>query len=210
MCHCWCRGIVAEEHLSASQELSGCPLHLGQELAFTARDGLMWLMFTSEAGNWGHRYGYVFPTAVCFVGWQRKWGGGSSKISWSLPVTIQRNSGQSRQELLQYLEVVFWVSVLPVEVVELPPGDIFVRNKTLPSPGLFTGREEGRRIVKSRNIITAACTWQCWAELRGTAYAVCTRCVHCLLGCHSPLEGKHLGRLTQVLHCRAHPKIQNW
>lgn len=65
------------------------------------------------------------------------------------------------------------------------------------------------------NIITTASAWQylellSWPSRHSICYGytVCAWCVHCLLGCYSPLKRKQFLRFTQVLHYRAHPEPQ--
>lgn len=50
-------------------------------------------------------YGYAFSHAAPFVGSGRE--NGALKKIWSLPGTVLRDRGQSRQELLDHIEVVF-------------------------------------------------------------------------------------------------------
>lgn len=60
------------------------------------------------------RYGYVLSHTAPFVGSGRE--NGALKKIWSLPRTVLRDRGRSRQELWDHTEVVFWVCAFIIQV----------------------------------------------------------------------------------------------
>lgn len=205
------RGRGVSKDFSSSVAVPCAPWPGCTELVFVAKGGPV---IVSRAGSWGDELWVCVLSCCSFFGlWQRKWGGRFRKFG-SLPGTMLRERGQSRQELLENIEVVFWVCVftVQVEITTCRNNVCFhVRNGTLTESRICHWKEgevEGLWRARAQSLLLLwGSSWRRYLSwtLRHSLHYMC---VHFLRGCYSLLERKWFVKLTQVLHCRAHPETQ--
>lgn len=115
VCHRWCSG-TWQGSVQGLQQLSGCPLCTLAWLHRACVRGQRWISDCITGWELSDELWMCVLSCCSFCGlWQRKWGGRFRKFG-SLPGTMLRERGQSRQELLENIEVVFWVCVFTVQV----------------------------------------------------------------------------------------------